>query len=189
MRAAVLATVFGVVTLCGQGPAVHRASGVITLNGNTIELKSAVAVWDEADKAVLIGLFPFEVDERDARIVIQSGAHSLAALKPSPDPSKWKTPPHGAIVLRFRKRGVELRHEDLEGFSLRSIGLEKPNHSFGVGRRTRQQFAAEVNELSVRLDKTGGAIQLLSAGSESYSGGYFDWNVRVESGILFPPKR
>jgi hypothetical protein len=189
MRMTVLALFFCVAALYGQQTAVYRASGVMTLNGNTIELKSAVAIWDEVDKAVLIGLFPFAVDEKDARIVADSGAQSLVVLKPSPDASKWKTPPHGAIIVRFQKRAAALRHEDLEGFSLRATGLETPNRSFGVGRRTKQQFAAEVNELSGQLDKTGGTIHLLTAGSESYSGGYFDWNVRVESAILLPAKR
>lgn len=161
----------------------HLASGVITQSGKTLHLKSAVAVWDDTEKTLTIGLFPFEVDERDVRIVVADGAQPLAATKPSPDPALWRESPVGGIIVRFRKRPGELKLDEVEELSVRAHGLIDPEKTFAFSRRTEAQFQREVSEFRGNLTQDGGEVRLLLAGSDYVSGQYMDWNIRVQSPI------
>jgi hypothetical protein len=66
--------------VAAQEAETYMASGTITQSGKTLHLKSAIAVWDDKEKAIVIGLFPFEAGPNDAGIVLESGVQALAAL-------------------------------------------------------------------------------------------------------------
>ncbi len=173
------------------GPAAappHTASGVITQGGKTLELKSAIAVWEEAARTLTIGLFPFQVDASDVRIMVEQGAQPLAALKPSPDPATWPRSPVGGIVIRFRKRPAEFELGGVEELSVRAHGLLAPDRTFAFNRRSEEQFRREITEFEGRLTPDGGEVRLLVAGSDYVSGQYMDWNIRAQSPIYIKGK-
>jgi hypothetical protein len=158
----------------------HLASGTITQHGQTLELKSAVAVWDPEERAVLIGLFPFEVDDRDVRIAVTEGAQALAALRQSPS---------GAILLRLKGKTTAIELPGVDELVVVAKDLAARGKTFSVNRRTAEQLAADVTELSGRVGKDGGEVKLLIAGSDWFSSGHMLWNVRVSSPVYVRSRR
>ncbi len=163
-----------------QDAPVYRASGKITQNGRTLEIQSAVAIWDEGEKAITIGLFPFPVETRDVRTMVTGSAQELAASKPSPNPALWEKTPVAGIQIRYKKLPKRFTTEKLEGFSLRASGFEDSETSLGVSRRSKVQFAKEIGLLEGQMEKTGGNLRMASKGSESFSAGYLDWDLEIE---------
>ena len=166
------------------GGQVHQASGTVRQNGVVMEPVAAVAVWDELEKALVIGVFPFAVNEEDAQFVAVHGALALAESKPSPAPNLWRRPPVVGLVLRFAERPAGFRMEDLTGVSVRLTGIQDPAKSFGVSRRTAAQFAQEVKRLEGTLGEQGGEVRLSVAGSDYTSEARFDWTIELESAVL-----
>jgi len=158
----------------------YLASGTITQDGNTLELKSAVAVWDSKEKTLTIGLFPFAVDEQDVRIMVSDGAQALAALKPSPNPATWERTPLGALQLRYKKRPKKFQMKGLQSMSLRASWLGDGGKTFAVTRRTEGQLAKAFDEFGGSMSKTGGEFSALLAGSEQFIAAALDWNIRLE---------
>jgi len=167
----------------------HAASGTITVNGKTMDLKSAIAVWNEKEKAIVIGLFPFQAGAQDAWVVQESGVLALAAVRPSPDESVWTKTPAGGIVIRYKKRPKTLVLKDVRAFSVRASWLDDPGKTHAIGRSTAKQFAEEISEFGGNLTKIGGEIHLLAAGSDYLSGVYMDWNIRVDARVYAGKKQ
>ena len=175
--------------LVAQEAETYLASGTITQSGKTLNLKSAIAVWDDKEKAIVVGLFPFEAGPEDVGVVLESGVQALAALRPSPDESVWPKTPVGGIIIRYKKRPKELVLKDVRKFSVRASWLGDQDKSFAMGRATQEQFAKEITEFDGSLTKVGGRIRLLAAGSGYLSGETFDWNIRVDATIHTAKKK
>lgn len=162
----------------------YQASGTITQGGRTLELRSAVAVWDPKEKTLCVGLFPFAVDEKDVRIMVSDGAQALAALKPSPDPATWEKMPVGALQLTYKKRPKKFVLKGLESMSLRASWLVDQGKTYGVTRRSEDELAKAFDEIGGTMSKTGGEISALLAGAERFIHAAMEWNVRVNCPVL-----
>jgi hypothetical protein len=175
--------------VAAQEAETFMASGTITQSGKTLHLKSAIAVWDNNQKAIIIGLFPFEAGQEDVGVVLESGVQALAALRPSPDESVWPKTPVGGIIIRYKKRPKDLVLKDVRKFSVRASWLGDQDKSFAMGRATQQQLAEEITEFDGSLTRVGGRVRLLAAGSGYLSGETFDWNIRVDATIHTAKKK
>ncbi len=165
----------------------HRASGSITVNGQTLEFQGALGVWDADEKTLTVGLYPFPLGEREAARVAGDSVQAVASA--SGGPSQEAGSPVAAIILRFRKRPKRLAVDLVESFSVRVRGLTAADQTFGVTRRTRQELAESISALEGKLKRPAGMIRVASSGSDAMYAGTIEWNFTAETSVQFRKRR
>lgn len=182
-QALALALLLASATLCpGQ-----TASGMLTQNGKTIRLKSAVAVWDAAAGRLTIALLPFAVSRKDIDTIRDSGALFVAADKPSPNPARWPKPPFAVLVIEFRNAAGMIRPENVRHYELHVSWLDRMNYTLSVNRNYQDEVKREFSELA-GSPRAGATVRLVGHGNQTFRGGdKLSWDFRVNSEI-YPKK-
>ena len=160
----------------------HSASGTITQNGKTVSLKAAVAVWDQTEKELTIGLVPFAVTSQDIDEIRGAATLFLVVEKPSPDPGVWQHPPFAELVIRFEPNTRLLSRERVIHYRLQVSWLDRMNHTSTLNRNSPDEVLREFSRLTGSL-REGGSVELSFAGSDSLMQDTTQWDVRVNSTI------
>ena len=160
----------------------HSASGTITQNGKTISLKTAVAVWDPAEKELRIGLVPFAITSQDVETIKGSGTLFVTVEKPSPDPGMWQHSPFADLVIQFEPGTNSISPERVRHYRLIVSWLDRMNFTITLNRNSQDEVQREFSHLSGSL-REGGNVQLSFAGSDSLTEDTIQWDVRVNSTI------
>ena len=162
----------------------HSASGTITQNGKTMNLKAAVAFWDPDYTELTISLVPFAINSQDIDTIEGSGTLFVAVEKPSPDPALWQHSPFADLVMRFDPGTSAISAERVTHYRLIVSWLDRMNFTVTLNRNSQDEVHREFGHLSGSL-RPGGNVQLSSAGSDSLTEDTIRWDVRVNSTIHF----
>lgn len=174
-----LAAVFGLTGIASAQAG--SASGTLTQNGKTVKLRSAIAVWDPAENELTIGLFPFAVNRSDVDTMRDSGALFVASGKPSPDISKWSSPPFAELTIEFAPGTHTISREKVAYYALHVSWLDKMNHTLSANRNYQEEVKREFSTLRGTTG-SGGTVELSSRGVEQFNGGdRLSWDFRVQA--------
>ena len=160
----------------------HAASGAITHNGKTMNLRAGVAVWNAAENQLRIALLPFEPTAAEVREIRKSGAVFVAAERPSPNPSVWERPPFAELIINFAPGITTAGLQAVTHYRLDISWLDRMNHTSSPNRNSQEEARREFQSLSGSL-RDSGSLRLAIKGAETIFDDKLDWNFRVDATI------
>jgi hypothetical protein len=163
------------VLACSAAFARAQSMGTLTDNGVSLEVKNVVAVLDDAPSLVFY-LLPFQPTADEVGKLQAGDILFWMSDKPSPDPKKWKTCPHGSFKLSW-------------SFAKQSIGDPKKAFVFVASSAEGNAVTASrgPGEVPVSLTgqvKVGQEVTLTSKGSIAFDKGPVSWDLNVRTRVL-----
>jgi hypothetical protein len=156
-----------------------QSMGTLTEKGVSMDVKAAVALLDPDGPTLTFYLLPFQ-PSADEIAKLQARDGNWLLQKPSPDPKKWKTCPHGKFEL---------------GWTLEKAAVGDPKkatvfiYGFGIGASgsnvNLNKFGNGVDVAVAGTVKAGQEVTLTSKGSDSM----IDWDLKTKAKILALAKR
>jgi hypothetical protein len=155
-----------------------QSMGALTENGVSMDVRAAVALLDAEGPSLTFYLLPFQpTADEIAKLQAEDGMWLLS--KPSPDPKKWKSCPHGKFKLgwSFEKASVGDAKKATVYLYGYSVGAEGSNINVN-------KFGSDVDVAVVGPVKAGQEVTLTSKGSDTLQTTTMAWDLKVKARIL-----
>jgi len=155
-----------------------QSMGTLTENGVAMDVKAAVALLDADGPSLIFYLLPFQpTADEIAKLQAEDGMWLLS--KPSPDPKKWKSCPHGKFKLgwSFEKASVGDAKKATVYVYGYSVGSEGSNINVN-------KFGTDVDVAVAGPVKAAQEVTLTSKGSDTLQKTTMAWDLKVKAKIL-----
>jgi hypothetical protein len=145
------------------GVARAQSMGTVTENGVSMDVKEAVALLDADGPSLVFYLLPFQ-PTADEIAKLQAEDSMWLLGKPSPDPKKWKSCPHGKFKLGW-------------SFEKASVGDAKKATVYIYG------YSVGAEGSNININKFGTDVDVSVTGPVKAAGGDAD-----QQGLRHPPE-
>jgi hypothetical protein len=165
--------------MAALAPAAQAQSmGTLTENGVSMEVKAAVALLDPEGPSLAFYLLPFQPTAEEVA-KLQADDTLWLLSKPSPDPKKWKSSPHGKFKLgwSFEKASVGDAKKATVYVYGYSVGSEGSNININ-------KFGNDVDAALAGPVKEGAEVTLTSKGSDTLQKTTMAWDLKVKAKVL-----
>jgi hypothetical protein len=155
-----------------------QSMGTLTENGVSMDVKAAVALFDDSGPSLTLYLLPFQ-PTADETAKLQAEDSLWLLSKESPDPKKWKNCPHGKFKLGW-------------SFEKESVGDAKKATVYVYGYSVGEQGSnININKFGTDTDvsvtspiKIGQDVTVTSKGSDTLSKTVMAWDLKVKAKVL-----
>ena len=155
-----------------------QSMGTLTENGISMDVKAAVALYDDSGPSLTFYMLPFQ-PTADEIAKLQAEDSMWLLSKESPDPKKWKNCPHGKFKLGW-------------SFEKQSVGDGKKATVYVYGYSVGEQGSnININKFGSDTDvtvtgpvKVGQEVAVASKGSDTLSKTVMAWDLKLKGKVL-----
>ena len=160
------------------GIAPAQSMGTVTENGVSMDVKAAVALLDADGPSLIFYLLPFQ-PTADEIAKLQAEDSMWLLGKPSPDPKKWKSSPHGKLKLGWSFEKESVGDAKKATFFLYTYAVGAEGSNININRS-----GSDVDVSVTDPVKAGQEVTLTSKGSDTLQKTTMAWDLKAKAMIL-----